>query len=166
MTTWTDETGRSLTVEPADGDNPARLVTEAQGVTASFWVTGSAREEVGAAILAACGLPAPVVLERPEIDPAVSASDGDFRVWLSDGVVVSLGGACIERSADRALGMAALLAAYALALKARKAEPPAAEVDALAMVLVEGRDAMGLDGARPLARRILAAGYRRGEGNG
>lgn len=43
----------------------------------------------------------------------------------------------------------------------RQPEPDPADVDKLAMVLAEGNGAIGPDGARPLALRILRAGYRR-----
>lgn len=122
--------------------------------------------DVPAAVLAlyeAAGLPEPVMLERQGIPQDGSqVRYGDFTVKLSDGgVTVALPGIePLPVPPRAALSLASYIATYALLAEA---EPDPAAVDALAMVLVEGTGAMGIGGARPLARKILLAGYAKQE---
>jgi hypothetical protein len=163
-----------------DGDGTrleARRWPAGQGVTVAI-VNGDLADVhaddlpgVFAGLCAEAGIPVPVVLGRPEIDPAVSAELGPLGVWLAEGgdVVVAFGSrsTAVPLEPAAALEFAALVAAYAEARILQEAVPSAADVDALAAVLMEGNPTvMGLDGARPTARRILAAGYRLEAGNG
>jgi hypothetical protein len=154
---YRDADGDFLEVRPADGSERAAVETDG-GIT--VYVTPDRIPGITAKLYEACGVAPPVLLERPEMAVAVrpdSHLSGERWTACLDGrrVAVTVSG---PLSPQAARVMAACAAALA---EAAGGEPDRADVDALAMVLVEGRDAMGLDGARPLARRILAAGYRR-----
>lgn len=168
MTSWTDKTGRRLTVLRRDALNPARVVVtglpreDGHPDTVAFHLDGEADlAEVAVAMFTADGQPAPVITPRPE----VTTRRHQFGPYLSLSVepsrrvrVAMTGGGFEELEPSSARRLAGLLVAYA---DAAEQEPDPAEVDALAMVLMEGTGGMGLDGARPLARRILAAGWKR-----
>lgn len=182
MTTWTDKAGRLLSVLPAKDGSPARLVigsagTEPLGCVA-FWLDGEADlAEVAVAMHAANGQPAPLILERPEVDPEVSAELGPLGVWLSEGgdVVLGFGTAAVPLD-GMALKLAALIAATAEAARSRKREPEPdpADVTRLAALVVASREKHGgwpLDEG-DLAADLLRAGVNidavnlPGEGDG
>jgi hypothetical protein len=158
-----DADGDSLSISEAN-EGVFMTVTE-DGHSCRMLLETAGIAGVCAAMHEQAGQPVPLVLPRVKVYPDVSADDGEFRVWLSDGGTVIFGfggGVCVERSPDGAERTAALIAGYAEAARARQQpELDPSRVDELATVLVEGRNAMGLDGARPLARRILAAGWTR-----
>ncbi len=178
MTSWTDKTGRTLEVIPAGDDNPARLVITLPGIAyhpAAFWLDGETDlAEVAVALFAANGKPAPVITPRPDVDTGRQYDFGPLRMRVNPrarGVDLEEGVSSWHWAPSVARQAAGCLVALA---DAAETEPGPAEVDALAMVLMESNPTvMGLDGARPTARRILAAGYRKpagttlpGEGSG
>ena len=162
MPSWTDKTGRTLFVVPPDGSNPGRLAVGSEDEPA-IWLDGSIdAAEVAVALFTAQGQPAPVILPRPDIDPAVSADLGSFGVWLSDvgNVIFAFGSAAIDLEPGSALKVAALIAAYAeAATAARGAEPDPAGVEHLAALITEASRMSPEDAARYL----LGKGVRLGE---
>ena len=117
---------------------------------------------IASAMYQACGQAPPVILPRPATAASgthtVLGTIYPFRSAKGARVGFGRGTGDIYLEPGHARELAAVIAAYA---DAAEPEPDPADVDALAMVMVDGTGAMGLDGARPLARRILAAGYSR-----
>lgn len=160
---YTDEDGRTLQSGICeDRSHVLFQVTDGDAV-ADICVSKADLPSVVGALHEAAGLPAPVILERPD-NPGVFLSllDGfDFeicsgRVDVTRHATSTRSGVLLEPAVIRGIA-----AALALLAEDTEREPDPADVDELAMVLAEGNGAIGLDGARPLALRILRAGYRR-----
>ena len=93
---------------------------------------------IAAAMHEAAGLPAPVILERPEIDPEGAAGINVFTVRLDRDLSVCVAGRAGHASPvapSVARKLASVIAAYADAAEAARNEPDPAEVEELAYVL-------------------------------
>ena len=93
---------------------------------------------IAAAMHEAAGLPAPVILERPEIDPEGAAGVNVFTVGLDRdlSVCVSYGKQKpIPVAPSVARKLASVIAAYADAAEAARRAPDPAEVEELAYIL-------------------------------
>jgi hypothetical protein len=137
-----------------------RLLTERDGHGEPVVIDPGDLVEITCEMWRAAGLPVPVITPRPDIDASRPLECHGFLFSVRPGRMVRVGmGATFEDMAPSSLRqLCGVGVAFA---DAAEQEPDPAAVDELALVLVEGRNAMGLDEARPLARRILAAGYRR-----
>jgi hypothetical protein len=143
-----------------DGQNGAHVEVDGEYID----VEASAVPAAALALYEAAGLPEPLVLRRPEHTGGIEYAGSSDRYAFTSrvGPKIAIGWRGIEPACfnpDEALEFAAHIAANALAIKG--AEPDPAEVDELAMALVEGTGAMGIGGARPLARKILLAAWKR-----
>ena len=122
---------------------------------------------IAAAMHEAAGLPAPVILERPEIDPEGAAGVNVFTVGLDRDLSV-----CVSYGKQKAVPvapsvarkLASVIAAYADAAQAHQDEPDPAEVGELAAVIAADRDRAGHPHELDLhtAEVILRAGWKRG----
>jgi hypothetical protein len=86
----------------------------------------------------AAGLPAPVILDRPEIDPEGAAGINVFTVRLDRDLSVCVAGRAGHASPvapSVARKLASVIAAYADAAEAARNEPDETEVDELAAVI-------------------------------
>jgi hypothetical protein len=163
LTTWTDEHGTKLRVLPGI---PAKLTIHEEGAADAgvFELDDPGLfTDVSIEILKAAGHPAPVILQRPDIDPAVSADLGPLGVWLAEGgdVVLAFGSRSIAVPLQpaAALTLAALIAAYAEASGSRDPEPDPADVERLASLVTEASRMSPGDAARYL----LGKGVRLGD---
>lgn len=125
------------------------------------------------AMYRACGQEPPVMLGRPEVDLNGSTRVGDLHVWKEQSGCVGFMAADPDVAARTGAlrlepHMVRQLAAVAIAYADAPPQPDPAEVDALACLVMEvlNPGAMGIAGARPLARKILLAGWKREAGNG
>jgi hypothetical protein len=114
----------------------------------------------------ACGLPAPVILERPNLtglgteDSPVARAG--FKVWRSaKGVHLTEVFPAPPEDGWSEPAHALELAAVIAVLAERPPEPDPAEVGALALVIA-GDCSAGIEAAKPTARKILLAGYAKG----
>lgn len=150
-----DSDGDVLSISEREG-KPGTALVKARG---GAEVSAADLPEIVRALHEACGLPSPLILSRPETASGVR--------WVGDVYTGRLGskvtiGRRVEQpdelDPDDALELAAAIAANAEAI--RRGEPDAAEVDDLAGVIMQALNpgAMGLDGARPMARKLLATG--------
>jgi hypothetical protein len=152
---WTDEEGDELVLAPsAEVLGRLRLHTRR---TAGVYVTAADIPEITGKLYKAFSLPSPVILQRPEVGPKGAAARS-VRAWLSndgDGVSIGIGGNADTLAPDEADSLAASIAV--LAARARTAEPDPAEVDELAMALMQAHNhgTAGIGGARPIARTAL-----------
>ena len=173
-TSWTDKTGRTLTVMPAEGDKPARLVIALPGIAhhpAAVFLDGETDlAEIAVAMHAANGKPAPVITPRPDVDTSEPVNFRGFRlvaVDLGRQVRIETGDACEVMPPHAVRQFAGLLVAFADAAEAA-AEPDPADVERLA-VLVTGASRMAPeDAARYLLRHGVSIDQVNlpGEGNG
>lgn len=167
--TYLSETGAVLRVDFA-GHVAMLKVTGKNGGEA--WVPVGPLEipAITSAMYQACGQRPPVILDCPE-------TRDEYRAMPGSALKVSRNGTLVRVEWDVACGVASNLppgnarqfgaAIIALADEA-EAEPDPADVDELAVLLMDALNpgTTGIGGARPLARAILAAGYRRGARNG
>ena len=130
-------------------DGPAAAWVKTAGTAC---VTSAALPGVTAALWAAAGRPAPIILERPELVATCSLLPG-FRIAPDDGKLHVHGEA--RMAPQQARTLAAYIVARADVLEA--AEPDPAEVTALADVIRETSTSMH---SGDIARAILRAGYR------
>jgi hypothetical protein len=160
---YADRDGDELTIDEAGGQ--AHVCTDEDGAV----VTRDGLPLVAAKLYEAAGMGAPVILDRPG-DPAAEiwffAAGADLRFFAEDGriEVRNKTGGGVSGQAFPVAVIRDLAARLAVLCDEAEDEPDPAEVDDLAAVLMEP-GVMGLDGARPLARRILAAGYTREAGS-
>jgi hypothetical protein len=115
---------------------------------------------LAAGLYEAAGLPAPVILERPDVP------EGSFPLIHGYRLDARVNGRMVEFTMPGAepltlvpaavRGIAAVLASLA---GQADAEPDPAEVDRVA-ALIASPGAMGIGGCRDAARRVLRAGYR------
>ena len=97
----------------------------------------------------AAGLPAPVILERPEIDPEGAAGINVFTVRLDRDLSVCVAGRAGHASPvapSVARKLASVIAAYADAAEAARNEPDPAEVEELAYILRAATPGMAYPG--------------------
>lgn len=160
-------TGRTLEISPAEEDG--ERVAMAAAPKGPFPLAADDLADVVAALHEAHGLPAPLILPRPEVSPAVGASLGSFGVWLHEGgdVVFAFGSSAIDIDPEGALAVAALIAAYAEAGKARgqEQEPDRADVERLGALVTEASRMAPEDAARYLLRKGVTLPAE-GDGNG
>lgn len=141
------------------GDGGVFLVATEGARQVRVFVPGEKFVDLSVALWQQAGQPVPVITPRPAIGTSGPLEVHGIRLSAEpDRVVrVVMGDGCLSRTIapHAARALAGALVAYA---DAAESLPDPAEVDKLAMVLMEGNPTvMGLDGARPLARRILAA---------
>ena len=156
--------GAELWIAPG-GSGIAQITVVANGCENEMLVDACDLPEVVAKLYEACGLPSPVILARssarfPEGGAPFRFGDFGFRLGPG-GVSPSLPGLTAKAVPP---GFLRELAGHLVALADEAdAEPDPADVDELAVLLMNemNRDVMGIGGARPLARKILAAGYSR-----
>lgn len=92
---------------------------------------------------------------KPSPSSMLSVSRNGRRVRLEMDIVH---GGAVNLAIGDAWKLACVIAAL---IYEADAEPDPDKVEELAMLMVEGTGAMGIAGAKPLARKILRAGYRR-----
>lgn len=127
--TYTDGDGDKLTIEAGTRAILLRVASDDAVVA----VGRADLPEVAARMYEAAGLPAPVILSRPEIDLQTGKGVNLFSVALGDGTVLvsqGSGHGCVPLAPGVARLLAAVIAAYADAAEA--SDPDPAEVEALA----------------------------------
>jgi hypothetical protein len=165
---YTDEDGVTLALIPC-GERHAELRVSTDTLAAGVCVGPGRPAELVTELYKASGQRPPVILDRPG-DPAAEicffAAGADLRFFAEGGriEVRNKTGGGVSGQAFPVAGIRDLAARLAVLCDEAEDEPDPAEVDDLAAVLMEP-GVMGLDGARPLARRILAAGYTREAGS-
>jgi hypothetical protein len=164
--TYTDGDKGELVISTC---NPGEVTVQTQGNGSLAVVMADDLPEVTAKLYEACGLPAPVILARPGTEmlgtPDLPVRLAGFRIWRGgSGVCIDSTAAFSSLSPDVIRTLAAVLAVHA---GEAEAEPDPAEVDGLAaeIMRVHNPGAMGLDGARPLARTFLLWQRNREAGN-
>jgi hypothetical protein len=131
---------------------------------------------ITAKLYEAAGHQPPVMLGRPDLD-AMRSSDGGIRFGDLLLCKTALGevafavhpaGKTVTTFAVLEAAQARLAAAATVALADEPPELDPEEVDKLACLVMETLNpgAMGIAGARPLARKILLAGWKREAGHG
>lgn len=156
---YTDEDGRTLLIGACEDPRHVYLrVTDGEAV-AEVCVSAADLPAETAKMRQAAGLPAPVILERPEIDPDAWLQSGPVRMGLTgDGeVMVGLGNAQSGAAPSDIRHIAALLCAYA---DAAEAEPNPADLEALTGLIDAEGVVPGRDLAGRLARSLLRGGVR------
>lgn len=150
-------------VKAAGRINGARVAISDDSETAYVDVPASGVPAAALALYEAAGLPEPLILPHPALAGCDLAYFGNVNVGRV-GASVAVGWRGTEPQEfdpHEALELAAQIAVNAYAVM--KDEPDPAKVDELAMLMLEGNGAMGIGGARPLARKILLGGYAKRE---
>lgn len=135
---YMDPDDRKLTIWPRNASaSTDALVRIYDGDFATITVKQSAVREIAGKLYEACGLPSPVILERPEITIPANGDSvrcGDLSLRMYDGgISMGLPGVTAAAiSPDALRRRAAFMAAYA---EQAEAEPDPEEVEALAKVL-------------------------------
>jgi hypothetical protein len=158
--TYKDGMGGELEIRPGEG---GRALVD-MGTDDRARVSADDLPEVIGKLYEACGLPSPVILERPSIsipdgDP-VRCGDLSLRMY-EGGISMGLPGVTAAAiSPDALRRRAAFMAAYADAVEA---EPDPAGIDELTGILsaADPEEAHEMASLKALARAILAAGYSR-----
>jgi len=169
--TFTDQYGTELSVS----GETARAGCARVGISERCGIHVKAEDfpALATALYEAAGLPAPVILERPEVDPEGAKGVNVFRVLLDDDLSVCVGygshkAASVAPSVARHLASA--IAAYADAAEAAHGIDPA-EVEELAGLMDAEMDhrGRGQSGLYPACARIALQWFRdrqqRGDGH-
>jgi hypothetical protein len=165
MKPYSHKDGNGNELEIRGEEAGARLLVCSGTYEAECLVRPGELAALAAALYKAAGLPVPVILPCPETPDTTALPGALFTLGRPGFVDVEMS----TGSGWNVSSVALRIYAASLAMLADEADsqPDPGEVNELAAVLMDELNprAMGLDGAKPLARAILRAGYRREAGD-